>query len=189
MTKAEWLERNNFCEEGLTWIICGGDTYAIKDQLKELGFKFSPLLKWHIDRQIEIPEGYSFITVSFNEVYEWSALYKNAFVLRTAQSAIDAKMKIFEKPSLSEHVGEIGERLRNREVTFVRGRSFESRYGLTNIYVFQEGENLLHWFTQSELKIDVEPGQQVLLTGTVKKHEEYKGSKVTQLSRCIIKEI
>lgn len=31
--------------DGLTWCVFGDDTYAIKEQLKELGCKFSPLLK------------------------------------------------------------------------------------------------------------------------------------------------
>lgn len=45
MTKELWLEKNGFGADGLTWCVFGDDTYAIKEQLKELGCKFSPLLK------------------------------------------------------------------------------------------------------------------------------------------------
>ena len=43
ITKELWLEKNGFGADGLTWCIFGEDTYAIKEQLKELGCKFSPL--------------------------------------------------------------------------------------------------------------------------------------------------
>ena len=49
------------------------------------------------------------------------------------------------------------------------------------------GENVLVWFTSVDL--DFEKGQAVDLTGTIKKHEEFRGVKTTQLSRCIIKTI
>jgi hypothetical protein len=46
---------------------------------------------------------------------------------------------------------------------------------------------VLVWFTAKDL--DLEKGAVVDLTGTVKKHEEFRGVKTTQLSRCIIKEV
>ena len=52
---------------------------------------------------------------------------------------------------------------------------------------FQVGEDVLVWFTAKDL--DLEKGQAVDLTGTVKKHEEFRGVKTTQLSRCIVKEV
>jgi hypothetical protein len=36
-------------------------------------------------------------------------------------------------------------------------------------------------------KYDVEIGDHILLTGTVKEHSEYKGVKQTKMSRCILK--
>lgn len=187
MTKTEWMEKNGFNAEGFTWIICGGDTFVIKEDLKELGFKFSPILKWHIAEEIEIPEGYHLLKIHFDEAFEWNDTYKSVFSLVAAKEKIEDRMRVFDAPSLSEWVGTEGERLRNIEVKYISQRSFDTRFGWTNLHTFKRGEDILIWFTQKDL--DFEEGQTVLLTGTVKKHDEYKGAKNTQLSRCIIKNI
>ncbi len=187
MTKAEWMERNNFNINGFTWVICGNDTFVIKDELKAIGFRFSAELKWHIAEEVSIPEGYHLIQIHFDEVYEWNETYKNAYPFAAAKQKVEDRMRMYDAPSLSLFVGIEGERLRDLEVTFVSGRGFSSRYGWTNLYTFKQGENILIWFTQKDL--DLEEGQTVLLTGTVKKHDEFRGVKNTQLSRCIIKEI
>ena len=187
MTKAEWMERNNFNINGFTWVICGNDTFVIKDELKEIGFRFSAELKWHIAEEVAIPEGYHLIQIHFDEVYEWNETYKNAYPFAAAKQKVEDRMRMYDAPSLSLFVGIEGERLRDLEVTFVSGRGFSSRYGWTNLYTFKQGENILIWFTQKDL--DLEEGQTVLLTGTVKKHDEFRGVKNTQLSRCIIKEM
>ena len=41
-----WLLRNNFDENGDTFIVMG-DSYTIKDKLKSFGFKYSDYIKWH----------------------------------------------------------------------------------------------------------------------------------------------
>ena len=87
--------------------------------------------------------------------------------------------------SLSEYMGVEGERLRNLTATVKSTRGFMGKYGWTNLYTFQIGENILSWFTSTEQEL--EDGQVVILTGTVKKHEDYRGVKTTQLSRCIVK--
>lgn len=186
MTKAEWLEKNNFNKNGETWIICGGDTYAIKDELKELGFKFSPILKWHINAIIEIPEEYHLFKVSFETVYEWNDTYNNAYPLAAAKEKIEAAMRAFDKPSLSNFIGIIGERLRNVPAIYISQRGFNTQYGYTLLHTFQIGEDVLVWFTQKELNF--EKGQSILLSGTIKKHDDFRGTKTTQLSRCIVKE-
>lgn len=50
-----------------------------------------------------------------------------------------------------------------------------------------DGNNELVWFTAKEL--DFKKGDIIDLTGTVKKHKEFRGIKTTQLSRCILKKI
>jgi hypothetical protein len=84
-------------------------------------------------------------------------------------------------------VGYVGERLRNLTAIYKSTRGFMGNYGWTNIHTFQIGEDVLVWFTAKDL--DLERGQAVDLTGTVKKHEEFREVKTTQLSRCIIKAV
>lgn len=185
ISKALWLKKNGFSEDGFTYSVFGDDTYAIKEWLKEQGCKFSPLLKWHSPQPIDMPAGYGMICFSFDELYQWDEASQNAYFYENAETLVNRRFKEAEGPSLSEYVGEVGERLRNLTAIFKSCRGFSGMYGWTNIYTFQVGEDVLVWFTAKDL--DLERGQVVDLTGTVKKHEEFREVKTTQLSRCIVK--
>lgn len=187
LTKAEWMERNGFGEDGLTWCVFGDDTFAIKDQLKEMGCKFSPTLKWHSAIPLDVPVGYGMISFAFDDIMEWNEEQNNAFFFEDAKSKIERKFIEVAGPSLSEFVGEIGTRIHNKTVVFKSMRGFSSQFGWTNIYTFMDGNNELVWFTAKELNF--EKGDIIDLTGTIKKHEEFRGVKTTQLSRCILKKI
>lgn len=187
MNKAQWLERHGFSQEGLTYTVCGDDTFGIKDWLKEQGFKFDSILKWHAAEPIQVPEGFSLVCISFDEVAEWDETYKNGFYKSDAKNLVDKKIALVEGPSLSEYVGKIGERLRNITAIYKSSRGFMGTYGWTNIHTFQTGEDVLVWFTANDCQL--EKGTIVDLTGTVKKHEEFRGVKTTHLSRCIVKEV
>lgn len=187
MLKELWLEKNGFSAEGLTYCVFGEDTYSIKEWLKEQGCKFHPYLKWHCDRPLDLPAGYGMISFSFDEICVWDEDAGQAWYLEKSKEVIERRIKEAEGPSLSEYVGEIGERLRNLTAIFKSTRGFSGKYGWTNIHTFQIGEDVLVWFTTKDL--DLERGQIVDLTGTIKKHEEFREVKTTQLSRCIIKAV
>lgn len=187
MTKEMWLEKNGFSADGFTYSVFGDDTYSIKEWLKEQGCKFSPLLKWHSPEPIDMPVGYGMICFSFDELYQWDEANRNAYFYESAETLVNRRFKEAEGPSLSEYIGEVGERLRNLTAIYKSSRGFSGKYGWTNIHTFQVGEDVLVWFTQKELNL--EKGVAVDLTGTVKKHEEFREVKTTQLSRCIIKEV
>ena len=184
--KREWLEKNGFNEEGITYVAIG-NTYEIKETLKEKGCRFSPVLKWHCAEKFDLPEDYKWIEVKFDDVLEWNMYQKNAYFFETAKSFVEKLEAQAEGPSKSEYVGEVGERLRNITAIYKSCRGFEGRFGWTNIYTFESEENILVWFTSSELTL--KKGDIVNLTGTIKKHEEFRGVKTTQLSRCIVKTI
>lgn len=86
----------------------------------------------------------------------------------------------------SKFVGTIGERMRDMPVT-VNFFSFrETEYGLCTTIKFLDTQgNILVWFASG--RIDLEMNKLISLTGTVKKHDEYRGKKQTILSRCKIK--
>lgn len=172
-------------ENPLIWLIGGGSTYEIKDQLKEEGCKFCPSLGWYNNHKYEVPEGYSLVSINFYDVYTWFPLSKRFELKDNAKEIADAALASLEPESHSEYLGEIKERLRDLKVTLTASRSFEGFYGTSFIYTFMCDENVLVWMTSSCK--DIEVGEEVFLTGTVKSHEEYKGVKQTKLSRCIIK--
>lgn len=187
MTKAEWLDKNGFSEDGFTFCVIGEDTYSIKDWLKSMGYKFSPLLKWHGGFPLELSEDFKLVYFTFDELYQWDAVNQNAYFYENAETLINRRFKEVQGPSLSEYIGEVGQRLRDMTAIYKSSRGFSGAYGWTNIHTFQIGEDVLVWFTAKDLNL--EKGQPILLTGTIKKHEEFREVKTTQLSRCIIKEV
>jgi hypothetical protein len=183
--KKIWFEQNGFSAEGITYAIVG-DTYAIKDWLKENGYKFNPLLKWHGPEELmDLPEGYQTITFAFDDLYEWQPTIKMACAFEDAKQKVEKAFAQAEGPSLSEYMGEVGDRLRNITAIYISTHGFQGQFGYTNIHSFKSGENVLVWFTTKDLKI--EKGALIDLTGTVNLHEEFCGVKTTRINRCIIK--
>ncbi|MCD8210012.1 MAG: hypothetical protein LUC37_00550 [Prevotella sp.] len=188
---AQWLEENYFNENGFTYTVVGDNTYAIKEELKELGFKWSPLFKWHkedvaIDEPL--PAACQILPLNYRDYLTWSEESGNMIPKATAKEDIENKIREAEGPCLSQYLTEdIGTRVRHLTVTLKSKRGFSSKYGWTNIFTFVCGDDILTWFTATDHD-DLEVGATYDLTGTIKKKEEYKGTKSTQLSRCIVKE-
>ena len=75
--KAELLTKWGFdVENPLVWLVTGKDTYAIKDELKELGCKFNPALGWWATQPKDIPVNYGMVSISFDKVYDWFPMVK-----------------------------------------------------------------------------------------------------------------
>ncbi len=86
----------------------------------------------------------------------------------------------------SEYVGTIGDRIKGIEVEVIFMKEINTYYGLSELYMFRDADGNNYKTFYSGGKWGAEAGDKVLLTGTVKKHEEYKGKKSTMLSRCIV---
>ena len=82
----------------------------------------------------------------------------------------------------SNFVGTVKDRITfDAEVTGVY--SFDTDYGTTMIVRMTDpDDNILVWFATSSP--DLERGDNVTLTGTIKDHDEYRGAKQTVLTRC-----
>ena len=171
-------------ENPLIWLVGGGSTYEIKDQLKELGCKFNPAFGWYCTHEFDVPEGYGLVSINFYDVYVWYPLSKRFELKDNAKEIADAAKAALEPESHSEYMGDIKERLRDLKVTLTAARSFDGYYGTSFIYTFVYNENVLVWMTSSCK--DIEVGEEFFLTGTVKEHKIYKGVKQTILSRCKI---
>ena len=186
--KIKWMQMNGFNADGITYAVYGENTYAIKDELKEIGCKYSPVFGWHNPEKIDnLPEDYQMVEFRFDDFYEWSAKNNTAYLYENAKVKVEKRYAELTGASKSEYMGEETDRLRNITVIYSSSRGFMGAYGYTFIHTFYSGDNCLVWFTTKEL--NYEKGQVLDLTGTVKKHEEFRGVKTTQLSRCIIKEV
>lgn len=89
----------------------------------------------------------------------------------------------------SEYFGEVKQRY-DLTVTVLGLRYVESAYGTSTLYrLMDQNGNLFTYFASRDVLGENE-GVQLAIRGTVKGHEEYKGSKITRLTRCkVLKEI
>jgi hypothetical protein len=84
--------------------------------------------------------------------------------------------------------GKIGDKI-SLQVEYVKWHNFVGVYGTSNIYTFEDSSGkLLKWFTQkSESELGMKIGDKIVLSGTVKDLEEFRGIFSTVVTRCSIK--
>ena len=82
----------------------------------------------------------------------------------------------------SEWVGEVKERLRKLEIKVFGTYETEGDYGMTTRVVFKDttGNDFI-WFASGS--VELEQGEGYLVDATVKKHNEFRGVKQTQVNR------
>ena len=178
----KWLEKNGFTPDGKTYIYAGNDSYNIKEELKQAGFRFDSMLLWHkatkdekyIDRLIEI---------NFDDILEMSA-WGTGHYKEGAKEYITNRIAEVQPEDTSEWVGEVGEKIKDIKIQLTRKYSFETKYGYSTCFNFiDENGNVLVWFSSTVQECEI--GQWVSLKyGTVKEHNEYKSQKQTILTRC-----
>lgn len=106
-------------------------------------------------------------------------------------SALERVISFHNKPvpvSTSQHVGSVGARMEFKvkveRVVFI-GLVKNGWYSHANKYLYifvDENGNTLKWFTTGGGAID--KGDELVIKGTVKGFDEYKGVKQTTLTRC-----
>ena len=187
--KHEVALKLGFGEDEKVYLVYGDDTYAIKDELKRLGARFDPTLKWFFSKEVELPEGYKLYGMSFDELYTYNPRTKWAEFKEDAKSLVVRKMAELKGPSTSQfYPGVEKERIRNITAKVRSIRGFEGAYGYTSVYTFTS-ENYVFIWMSSKCDVDFSVGDTVDFTGTIKKFDEYMGEKITYVTRCIVKPI
>ena len=183
--KLECAKKLGFNENLITYMVVGENTYEIKDDLREHGAKFNSVLNWHMPYQIALPEGYSFCEISFDEVYDFKPLAKSAEMKIDANQIVEDKLAEMLGEGASEFYPEDeGARIRGIEATVGKITGFSGAYGYTYIYNFIADNFHFVWMTSSHQSL--EEGDVIVLTGTIKKFDTYKGVRQTFLTRCKI---
>lgn len=182
--RKNWLEANGFDAEGYTYILVGINSYAVKDQLKAEGWKYSSFLRWHTS-EIEGSEYADNVErVHWSEFYSTTA-WGDMNPLPDAQKKVDILINGEKEPSTSEWIGEVGDKIKELPVILKGVYGFQGRYGYSQVVKFEdENGNALTWFTA--VNIPVEVGSKCKLSGTIKKHDQYKDEKTTLITRCRI---
>ena len=197
---ARFFSRNGFDAQGNIWCILG-DTYFIKDELKELGCKFDYSLGWHCDHELA---GYPQIKLTASQICNQNEFgvfhsWKNKELSQLITEAQRAQEEL-TAPKGSEYVGNIGDKI-EMPVTFWKMSSYkvqafggfydrdEPKMETKFIYSFIDASgNCLIWNTTAFNELTA--GDKLKLKGTIKRHSEYKGIKQTELQRCkITKEV
>ena len=180
--KYRWMVSNGFESESI-YIVGGGNTYDIKEQLKENGFRYNPLLGWYSCDIKPVPAPYQLFHFTFDELYKWEDKYGIAF----PYAGIEEKIKNIiyinkeKKTNASQFVGSKNERITDLAVVFRRKKAIKDFY----IYTFKQRDNILVWTTKKNE--DLEANKEYLLTCTIAAHQEVNGIKMTKVSRCILK--
>ena len=199
MTKDEWLKKNGFSEDGVTYVVAGGNTFEVKDILKSYNCVFSKLLNWHSAVQFDLEdelEGFVFVPMFFDELYTWNIDVGTVNERETAVTAVKEALKHYrpqKEANLasemkdSEWMGEVGDRIRKIPAKIVGKKEINLQYGMATLYTFESGNSVLCWFTSTWKNVEV--GDSVLLSGTVKSLNNYGGQKQTVLTRCLLSPI
>jgi hypothetical protein len=127
---------------------------------------------------------YNVQTVSQLEYLDLRTVGIAASIVSAYQRSVsDAQAQAMQNGKISNHVGTVGSKF-TAQVSIVGKTAINGHYGTTYLYRFidQDG-NKLSWFA-SKPAIDTEKVKDVTITGTVKKHDEYRGTKQTVLTRC-----
>lgn len=184
MDKSQWLEENGFDNDENTYCIIG-NTFNNKEYFKEQGCKYSPLLKWHTDKNIDIPDDCIIIKINFNDIYEWNNILEKPLLFENAKDLLSRLLNVSSKKEY-EFLGYIGQRIYNVSARYEHSNSFISRFGqFTYIHTFKTEKNKIIWFTTKKIELNIDT--QVLITGTIVRHQNYKGDNTTVINRCIIK--
>ena len=177
IVKAKWLKENEFDRDGITYIITG-DSYSIKEELKAAGWVFSRQFLWHKAD----PAGYEDRVVKLDilEIADWTE-WGMPWFHDNANSYIKEKVDNARPQSNSEWIE--GDKVKKLEVTVSRISGYENQWGYSNIYTFVDNnERVCVWFTAKYL--DIEVGDKVIISGTIKDRKEFRGEKQTILTRC-----
>lgn len=105
-----------------------------------------------------------------------------------AASAVTSWLRDNTPANKGAHLGKVGERLKI-EVTVKGFTAYASRFapgGEGYIHSFEDGAgNPIKWFTDKvQGDLNISDGDKILLEGTVKKHDDYRGTKQTIVNRC-----
>ena len=180
-TRSKWLTDNGWSQDGVSYVVTG-DSYSIKEELKEAGFRYDPVMRWH---KAEFDEKYAdrLVEIKLDDVCDISAWGKGSYRIE-AQKFINEKIAGPQVESTSRWIGEVGEKIKDLKVQLIKKYSFETKYGYTTLYSFQTEEgDILNWFTTTFQEVEVNDWC-IIKYATIKKHDEYKGAKNTVITRA-----
>ena len=104
------------------------------------------------------------------------------YVNKIRWDARRARAEQAKKELNNEYAGAVGDKI-TTDATVECVTGFDGQYGYMYVYNFKDVHgHMLVWFTSKELEVN--EGDKIRISGTIKKLNEYKGIKQTVLTRC-----
>jgi len=183
----KFLKNLGFNEDGITYVYIKPDSFFMKSLLKEDGFKFHPILLWHINKPPELPEGEEITYDGKLAEVKWTDIFNKDEYGRYSlkEGAEDHVKSLIEKPAINEnsqHLFSVGEKIVKVPMTLISIVKINTMYGDSFIHKFDFNGNTLEWFTSTGIKGCV--NAKYLVTAMVKAHTEYNGEKITVITRA-----
>lgn len=177
--QATFLADRGFNELGHTFIVLG-NTYDIKDSIREAGGKYSNVIGWHFTEAVK---GFNTAMITKDECLEQTEAgyltWKDTDIIR----ALLRSKQLVEATVDSNFVGKVGDKL-NLDLTLKKSFNFESTFGTQYIHKFVDTDgNIFVWKTSNSL-YEIKELDTCSMLGTVKEHSEYNGEKQTVMTRC-----
>ena len=122
---------------------------------------------------------------------DYNGVYNQNLIVDEASAKIkEATAALNRAKSASQHIGTVGDKVEmNLRLGKISG--FDGMYGYTFIYRFYDEENnVIIWKTSkapADFADELQEGNVIFISGTIKAHSEYKGEPQTILTRCKIK--
>jgi hypothetical protein len=107
---------------------------------------------------------------------------KFGFIAAAANEFIKSKNEVNKKCSTSSYIGNIGDKVKDINTKLIFTKKMESYYGVVTFYKFEDNNgNIINWFSSKDINIDV--GNNYIISGTIKDLKDFNGNKETQLIR------
>ena len=174
----------SYGEQRYSYVYIADDSYNRKDELKAAGWRYHALIGWH-NGEINVPHNEEDIYILDADTAAEFGMYGDGTWRYSVKEVIAKAKASLKAESRSEWIGKIGERLQDISVTLTSIYGYNNEFGYSQVVKFEtENKDELIWFTSSAILAKI--GEKRILKGTVKKHDLYKGNKVTILTRCKI---
>jgi hypothetical protein len=156
-----------------------GDTYSNLDWFQQSIARYARLWGWYIvstdEVPADLPEGITPVQLN------WESVGLDNGTLKPETQVKEAVEAVIYEPTVSEFVGEVGERL-DLTLTITAVRQIDGNYGVSTAHVMEDEDgNMFSWITASK---SWAVGTVKKIRGTVKEHKIWRNSKITYLTRC-----
>lgn len=158
-----------------------GNTYDVKDWLKEHDAKYNKAMGWYIPGDKLVPEVFPGdiepIRLTWEQISNGDEPKSESEIKEVVDSIVYAGV------SNSQFVGAVGDKVA-AYVTCEKVVNLMGYYGPSTMYTFHDDkENVYVWTTTSE-KQEIEVDGKYIISGRVKDHKTFRGVAETILTRC-----